>query len=416
MRTLDLDHSPNQVTRKDTWLMNTIKSKFYANMQHLKHGRVIFIDGDLTLNCGTDPTPTATVEVHDDRFYTTLAAGGAVGAAEAYMQGLWTCDNLTDLVRIMLRNMEVLEGLGNAAFKKPLYKLLHWMNQDTENGAKKNIAAHYDLGNQLFEHFLDPTMTYSAGFFEHAGVSMEQASIAKLDRICQKLELSEKDHIVEIGTGWGSFALHAAGHYGCQVTTTTISEEQFVLARERIIAAGLQDKINVVKKDYRHMEGQYDKLVSIEMIEAVGLKYLGNYFQKCASLLKPTGKMLIQAITIADQHFEYSKRNVDFIQRYIFPGGALPSVTALTNTATNLTSLRMTALEDITDHYAMTLREWREKFYANVDTITALGYDNRFLRMWEYYLCYCEGGFEERSIGCVQAEFTKPAFSQPATL
>lgn len=412
MKTLTLDHLPQHAKRKDTWLMNTIKNKFYSNMKQLKHGRVIFIDGETTLNCGDDPSPTATVEVHDDRFYTTLAAGGAVGAAEAYMQGLWTCDHLTDLIRILLRNMDVLEGLGNAAYKKPLYKLLHWMNQDTESGSKKNIAAHYDLGNQLFEHFLDPTMTYSAGIFESDDTTMEQASIAKLDRICQKLELSEQDHVVEIGSGWGSFALHAAGEYGCRVTTTTISEEQFSLASERIHAAGLEDKITIVKKDYRQMEGQYDKLVSIEMIEAVGLGYLGSYFEKCASLLKPTGKMLIQAITIADQHYEFSKKNVDFIQRYIFPGGALPSVTALTNIATEVSNLRMTALEDITDHYAMTLREWRQKFYANVDAITQLGYDNRFLRMWEYYLCYCEGGFDERSIGCVQAEFTKPAFSR----
>tara|TARA_R110002072_G_scaffold113986_2_gene243842 strand:- start:10244 stop:11485 length:1242 start_codon:yes stop_codon:yes gene_type:complete len=410
MKTLSLNYLPSRVKRKDTWLMNTIKSKFYSNMKLLKHGRVIFIDGDLTLNCGEDPSPTATVEIHDDRFYTTLAAGGAVGAAEAYMQGLWTCDHLTDLIRIMLRNMDVLEGLGNAAIKKPLYKMLHWMNQDTESGSKKNIAAHYDLGNELFEHFLDPTMTYSAGFFENNDTTMEQASIAKLDRICQKLELTEDDHVVEIGSGWGSFALHAAGVYGCRVTTTTISEEQFNLANERIQTAGLEDKITIVKKDYRHMEGQYDKLVSIEMIEAVGLSYLGSYFEKCAALLKPTGKMLIQAITIADQHYEFSKKNVDFIQRYIFPGGALPSVTALTNIATDVTTLRMTALEDITDHYAMTLREWRQKFYANVDAITQLGYDNRFLRMWEYYLCYCEGGFDERAIGCVQAEFTKPAF------
>ena len=412
MKTLSLDHLPERITRKDTWLMNTIKTKFYANMKQLKNGRVIFIDGEVTLNCGGDPSPTATVEVHDDRFYTILAAGGAVGAAEAYMQGFWTCDNLTDLIRIMIRNTDVLEGLGNAAYKKPLYKLLHWMNRDTESGSKKNIAAHYDLGNELFKNFLDPTMTYSSGFFEEADATMEQASIAKLDRICRKLELSEQDHIVEIGTGWGSFAMHAASEYGCQVTTTTISDEQYALAKERVAAAGLSDKITIVQKDYRQMKGQFDKLVSIEMIEAVGLNFLGNYFEKCADLLKPTGKMLIQAITIADQHYEFSKRNVDFIQRYIFPGGALPSVTALTNTATDLTTLRMTALEDITEHYAMTLRKWRQKFYANVDTITQLGYDNQFLRMWEYYLCYCEGGFDEGSIGCIQAEFTKPAFAR----
>ena len=412
MKTLTLDHLPESVRRKDGWLITLIKKKFYANFSKLKHGSITFIDGDFRLQCGNSDELSTTVEVHDDRFYTTLAAGGAVGASEAYMQGLWTCDQLTSLIQVLLRNTPVLAGLGNAAYKKPLYKLLHLMNQDSIHGSKKNIAAHYDLGNKLFENFLDPTMTYSAGFFEQSDSTMQQASTAKLDRICQKLALSESDHVVEIGTGWGSFALHAARNYNCKITTTTISEEQYQLACQRIKDAGMQDRIEIVKKDYRLLTGQYDKLVSIEMIEAVGLAYLGNYFEKCASLLKPAGKMLIQAITIADQRYEFSKRNVDFIQRYIFPGGALPSVTALTNTATNETDLRMTGLEDITEHYATTMRKWREKFYLNVEQIKQLGYDNRFLRMWEYYLCYCEGGFEEKSIGCVQAEFTKPTYAK----
>ena len=412
MKTLTLDYLPESVRRKDGWLITLIKRKFYANFSNLEHGNIIFIDGDFTLQCGNSAEPAATVDVHDDRFYTTLAAGGAVGASEAYMQGMWTCDQLTLLVRVLLRNTSVLRGLGNAAYKKPLYKLLHLMNRDSVDGSKKNISAHYDLGNKLFENFLDPTMTYSSGFFEQSDSTMQQASTAKLDRICQKLALNESDHVVEIGTGWGSFALHAARNYNCKITTTTISEEQYQLACQRVKDAGLQDRIEIVKKDYRLLTGQYDKLVSIEMIEAVGLAYLGNYFEKCASLLKPAGKMLIQAITIADQQYEFSKRNVDFIQRYIFPGGALPSVTALTNTATNKTDLRMTALEDITGHYATTMRKWREKFYLNVEQITELGYDNRFLRMWEYYLCYCEGGFEEKSIGCVQAEFTKPTYAK----
>ena len=412
MKTLTLDYPPESVRRKDGWFITLIKKKFYANFSNLEHGNIIFIDGDFTLQCGNSAEPAATVNVHDDRFYTTLAAGGAVGASEAYMQGMWTCDQLTLLVRVLLRNTSVLRGLGNAAYKKPLYKLLHLMNRDSVDGSKKNISAHYDLGNKLFENFLDPTMTYSSGFFEKPDSTMQQASTAKLDRICQKLALSESDHVVEIGTGWGSFALHAARNYNCKITTTTISEEQYQLACQRVKDAGLQERIEIVKKDYRLLTGQYDKLVSIEMIEAVGLAYLGNYFEKCASLLKPAGKMLIQAITIADQQYEFSKRNVDFIQRYIFPGGALPSVTALTNTATNKTDLRMTALEDITGHYATTMRKWREKFYLNVEQITQLGYDNRFLRMWEYYLCYCEGGFEEKSIGCVQAEFTKPTYAK----
>ena len=412
MKTLTLDYPPESVRRKDGWFITLIKKKFYANFSNLEHGNIIFIDGDFTLQCGNSAEPAATVNVHDDRFYTTLAAGGAVGASEAYMQGMWTCDQLTLLVRVLLRNTSVLRGLGNAAYKKPLYKLLHLMNRDSVDGSKKNISAHYDLGNKLFENFLDPTMTYSSGFFEKPDSTMQQASTAKLDRICQKLALSESDHVVEIGTGWGSFALHAARNYNCKITTTTISEEQYQLACQRVKDAGLQDRIEIVKKDYRLLTGQYDKLVSIEMIEAVGLAYLGNYFEKCASLLKPAGKMLIQAITIADQRYEFSKRNVDFIQRYIFPGGALPSVTALTNTATNETDLRMTGLEDITEHYATTMRKWREKFYLNVEQIKQLGYDNRFLRMWEYYLCYCEGGFEEKSIGCVQAEFTKPTYAK----
>jgi cyclopropane-fatty-acyl-phospholipid synthase len=412
MKTLTLDYLPVSVRRKDGWLITLIKKKFYANFSNLEHGNIIFVDGDFTLQCGNSAEPAATVDVHDDRFYTTLAAGGAVGASEAYMQGMWTCDQLTLLVRVLLRNTSVLRGLGNAAYKKPLYKLLHLMNRDSVDGSKKNISAHYDLGNKLFENFLDPTMTYSSGFFEQSDSTMQQASTAKLDRICQKLALNESDHVVEIGTGWGSFALHAARNYNCKITTTTISEEQYQLACQRVKDAGLQDRIEIVKKDYRLLTGQYDKLVSIEMIEAVGLAYLGNYFEKCASLLKPAGKMLIQAITIADQQYEFSKRNVDFIQRYIFPGGALPSVTALTNTATNETDLRMTALEDITGHYATTMRKWREKFYLNVEQITELGYDNRFLRMWEYYLCYCEGGFEEKSIGCVQAEFIRPTYAK----
>ncbi len=410
MKTLSLDYLPEQIQRKDTWLIKIVKRKFFENMSRIQFGQLQFIDHDRSIICGKDQALKTTVTIHDDRFYTSLAFGGAIGAAEAYMAGYWTCDDLTQLVRILLRNREVLMGLGDTAIKKPFYKLLHWLNRDTEVGSKRNIAAHYDLGNKLFEQFLDPTMTYSAGFFENENQTMEQASRNKLDRICQKLALCPEDHVVEIGSGWGSFALHAASNYGCSVTTTTISEEQFALASERIEAAGLQDRITIVKKDYRDLEGQYDKLVSIEMIEAVGLDYLGGYFKQCAHLLKPAGKMLIQAITIADQQFEFSKRNVDFIQRYIFPGGALPSVTALTQSATENSTLRMTALEDITCHYAMTLRRWREQFYANIDTITALGYDNRFLRMWEYYLCYCEGGFDEAAIGCVQAEFQKPEF------
>ncbi|MFT6640846.1 MAG: cyclopropane-fatty-acyl-phospholipid synthase [Flavobacteriaceae bacterium] len=329
------------------------------------------------------------------------------------MQGLWSCESLTELVQILIRNRKVLDGMGRNAFKKWAYKFLHVLNRDTELGARKNIAAHYDLGNDLFKTFLDPTMTYSSGFFASQADSMETASIAKLDMICKKLKLSASDQVIEIGAGWGSFALHAARNYGCHVTTTTISQAQYDLAKSRIERAGLEGNITLLLKDYRDLKGTFDKLVSIEMIEAVGLEFLGDYFSKCADLLKPSGNMLIQAITIADQQFEFSRKNVDFIQRYIFPGGALPSVTALTATATEHTDLRLFALEDITAHYGMTVNRWREQFSQNIERIKNLGYDNQFLRMWEYYLCYCEGGFNERAIGCVHAEFHKPLFSQP---
>ena len=410
MKTLALDHLPASIQRSDSRFITTIKNRFYENLERIEYGRIVFVDGDKVHGCGTGMESHATIVVNDDRFYTSMAFGGALGAAEAYMQGCWTCEHLTELIRILLRNRHVLVGLDQNSIKKALFKVLHWFNRDTEQGARKNIAAHYDLGNDLFKLFLDPTLSYSSGIFDTPDSSMEEASIAKMDLICKKMDLNESDHIIEIGTGWGSFAIHAAASYGCHVTTTTISENQYDTARSRIAEAGLSDKIKLLKKDYRQLEGQFDKLVSIEMIEAVGLSYLSSYFAKCADLLKPTGSMLIQAITIADQHFEFSKRNVDFIQRYIFPGGALPSVTALTTTATSYSNLRLYALEDITSHYAQTLQKWREKFYNNIDAITRLGYDNRFLRMWEYYLCYCEGGFKERTIGCIHAEFHKPLY------
>ena len=410
MKTLALDHLPAPIQRSDTWFIKTIKNRFYENLGRLEYGRVTFVDGDQVHICGTDMQSQATVVVNDDRFYTAMAFGGGLGAAEAYIQGCWTCEHLTDLIRILLRNRDVLVGLDQNSIKKALFKVLHWFNRDTEIGSKKNIAAHYDLGDDLFKLFLDPTLTYSSGIFDTPNSTMEEASIAKMDLICKKLDLNKSDHIIEIGTGWGSFAIHAASNYGCHVTTTTISENQYKMAKIRIQEAGLQNRIKLLKKDYRQLEGQFDKLVSIEMIEAVGLSYLSSYFAKCADLLKPTGSMLIQAITIADQHFEFSKHNVDFIQRYIFPGGALPSVTALTTTATKHSNLRLYALEDITSHYAQTLQKWREKFYENIDAVTRLGYDNHFLRMWEYYLCYCEGGFKERTIGCVHAEFHKPLY------
>jgi cyclopropane-fatty-acyl-phospholipid synthase len=275
----------------------------------------------------------------------------------------------------------------------------HWISRNTREGSRKNIAAHYDLSNSLFKLFLDPTMMYSSAVFEDESQSLESASIAKLDRICQSLSLRPTDHLVEIGTGWGGMALHAAKNYGCHVTTTTISKEQHAMASQRIQEAGLQDRVTLLMTDYRDLAGQYDKLVSVEMIEAVGDEYLPTYFSTCDRLLKPGGKMLIQAITMPDQRYATYLKSVDFIQKYIFPGGCLPSVGAMQAAVSKGTGLRLTGLFDFAESYAITLRNWRERFFQRITEVRELGFDDRFIRMWEYYLCYCEGAFRERAVG-----------------
>jgi cyclopropane-fatty-acyl-phospholipid synthase len=356
-----------------------------------------------------------TVRVHDPRFYTEMAFGGSIGAGEAYMQGYWSTDDLTAVMRIILQNRDVLDGMetGWARLTEPVRKALHWAARNTRSGSRRNIQAHYDLGNDFFKLFLDPTMMYSSAIFEREGMSLEAASIAKLDRICRKLDLKPGDRVIEIGTGWGGFALHAAQHYGCHVTTTTISSSQHEMARERVAAAGLNDRITLLQQDYRDLTGQYDKLVSIEMIEAVGHQYYDTFFGKCSDLLKPEGIMLLQAITIADQRYESAKRSVDFIQRYIFPGSCIPSVTALCSSLTRASDVRLFHLEDIGPHYALTLRRWREAFNAHLVEVRAQGYPESFIRMWEFYLCYCEAGFMERVIGDVQMLLVKP-LARPA--
>jgi cyclopropane-fatty-acyl-phospholipid synthase len=285
---------------------------------------------------------------------------------------------------------------------------MHWLNRNSQAGSRRNIEAHYDLGNEMFELFLDPTMMYSCAYYPDSKASLDQAATAKLQRICEKLQLSETDHVVEIGTGWGGFAIYAATHFGCKVTTTTISKQQYEIARQRVIAAGLEDKVTLLMEDYRDLQGAYDKLVSIEMIEAVGPQYLETYFTKCSTLLKPDGIMLIQAITIQDQFYDQAIKSVDFIQRYIFPGGFIPSVTAISNAVKNATDTRLFQMEDIGPHYATTLRDWRKNFFNNIEQIKALGYSDQFIAMWEFYLCYCEGGFLERTLGTSHLVFVKP--------
>ncbi len=372
-------------------------------------------DGQLVLTDGRDEQKfgsggiTVSISINDKRAYSKVLLGGPIGAAEAYMLGYWSTDDLTGLIRIFLRNRKALDNFNTklSFFKRPIYKLFHRMHRDTLSQSKENISAHYDLGNDFFQLFLDPSLTYSSGYFRDFKDTMEEASREKVDRICQKLELKPGDEVLEIGTGWGFFAIHAATHYGCHITTTTISDEQYNHVVKVVREKSLEHRITVLKKDYRLLKGQFGKIVSIEMIEAVGLEYLSTFFNACNQLLKPGGSMLIQAITIAEERFESAKNSVDFIQRYIFPGGALPSVELLTSESRQA-NLSPFGVEDITAHYAETMLRWRLKFRENYNEIKALGCGDTFLRMWDYYLCYCEGGFVEKAIGCVHMQFQKP--------
>ncbi|WP_070963031.1 SAM-dependent methyltransferase [Vibrio sonorensis] len=352
----------------------------------------------------------AIVKVKHPGFYSRVLKGGSIAAAEAYMDGWWESPDLTAVTELMALNMDALDKLEShtSPLTRLMMKLMHWSNRNTISNSEKNIHAHYDLGNPLYELFLDKNMLYSSGIYKSSKDSLEKAQINKMDRLCRQLNLTEKDHVIEIGTGWGGMAIHMASHYGCKVTTTTISEEQYQYAKERIHTLGLDDQITLLKQDYRKLEGQYDKLVSIEMIEAVGKAYLESYMKKCQSLLKPGGLMAIQAITIADQRYDYYSNNVDFIQKYIFPGGFLPSITALTQTATKYSDLVIQDLFDIGIDYAKTLNDWLVRFDHNIESVKQLGYDERFIRMWRYYFCYCEGGFKARSISTVHVTFRRP--------
>ncbi|MEJ2659335.1 MAG: cyclopropane-fatty-acyl-phospholipid synthase [Desulfobacteraceae bacterium] len=395
------------------------KHLFFKLLSKIETGQVAVREGALTDTFGkaTPDFPLkVTITIHDPEAYMRIAFGGSIGAAESYMLQYWDVDDLTALVRIVIRNQILLKDLdsGLAKLASPLYKAFHFLRRNTKSGSRKNIVAHYDLGNDFYRLFLDETMTYSSGVFERPDATLKDASIAKYDRICRKLKLSEKDHVLEIGAGWGGFTLHAVKNYGCRVTTTTISDEQYRLAKARFEKAGIMDRVVLLKSDYRELQGRYDKLVSIEMIEAVGHQYLDTFMARCADLLKPDGVMVLQAITIADWAFDEHKRGVDFIKRYIFPGSCIPSLTAISRAAADVTDLRLYNLEDITPHYAETLRRWRHNFLGNIHKIRSLGFSEVFNRMWEYYLRYCEAGFEERFLGSVQLVMTKPLARMPA--
>ena len=387
-------------------------------LKKLKFGRLHLIDETGSRRFGpngADFPVEAVIGVLDPAFYGKVLFGGSLGAAEAYMDGDWSADNLTDVIRILVRNESVLSEMekGWARMLGPFQKYRHRLRMNTHRGSRANIAAHYDLGNDFYRLFLDDTLTYSCGFFEKPETTLKEASEAKYDRICRKLRLAPEDHVLEIGTGWGGFALHAAGRYGCKVTTTTISEEQYSLAFERIRAAGLTDRVAVIRSDYRDLTGIYDKLVSIEMIEAVGHQFYDAFFRICGERLRKDGMAALQAIIIRDDRYEGQLESPDFIKRYIFPGSCIPSIAAICSAVSRSTDLRLHHLEDITSHYPRTLRAWRERFFENIDRVRAMGYSERFIRMWEYYFCYCEGSFTERYIGDVQMIFTKP-FCRPA--
>jgi len=384
-----------------------------SQMRALERGHLTIIEEGETLECGDLSAPEelrAVIRVHDIETWMLVALRGSVGAAEAFMHGQWSTPDLVRVVRVMVANRKVLDGMEDslARFIMPLWKVAHWVHRNNRKGSRRNIAAHYDLGNDFFRLFLDETMMYSAGIFERPGASLHEAQVAKNDRICRKLDLKPTDHLVEIGTGWGGFAIHAAKNYGCRITTTTISQEQFDLAQARVRAAGLESKIQIVKEDYRDLRGSFDKLVSIEMIEAVGHQYYPDYFGTVGRLLKPDGMALIQAITIADQVYEAALGNVDFIQKYIFPGSCIPSITAMMQAVSTSSDLKLYHLEDITPHYADTLKIWRENLLARKADAQRMGLGEVFLRMWEYYFSYCEGGFRERAIGDVQMLLIKP--------
>ena len=389
-----------------------LRRQLITTMQSLRHGQLVLQDslGTVVLGTADGTLLSAQVQVLDPRFYRAVAMNGSVGAGEAYINGWWRCSDLVSLVRLLVRNRHLLDGMETGVARLGGWAMRAWhaLRRNSRQGSRENIAAHYDLGNDFFALFLSPDLMYSSAVWTAEANTLEHASTYKLDVICQKLELCSEDRVVEIGTGWGGFALHAARNHGCHVTTTTISEEQYALACERVRQAGLSDRVSVLRQDYRDLTGQYDKLVSIEMIEAIGAEYLGTYFGKVGSLLKPGGRGLIQAITIEDHRYEQALLAVDYIKRYVFPGSFIPSVQAMLAAKTRVTDLALIDLEDFGLSYARTLEAWRERFLAALPQVRRLGFDDRFIRLWEFYLAYCEGGFRERSIGVAHLLFAKP--------
>jgi cyclopropane-fatty-acyl-phospholipid synthase len=414
MKQPDYSIYDNATILMKTSVIDTLcRNLVYKQLKKIKTGELVVYEALNRLEFGNMKTRESdSVSLHIDHPCTWrhLALGGTTGAGEAYMQGAWRCNDLVSLVRLVLQNKHVLASMDEriSRITQPLHRVAHWFSRNSIYGSRKNISAHYDLGNEFFSLFLDSTMMYSSAFYPSKSATLELAATAKLDRICQKLQLSAEDKVIEIGTGWGGFAIHAAKNYGCHVTTTTISKQQYHFAKARIETEGVSDKVNLLLQDYRDLEGVYDKLVSIEMIEAVGHQYLNTYFEKCNQLLKEDGSMCIQAITITDNLYKSAIKEVDFIKKYIFPGGFLPSIAAMSNAVATSTDMKVVNLEDIGLHYARTLSDWRSRFFETLEAVIQQGYPASFIRMWEFYLCYCEGGFRENYISTVQMILIKP--------
>ncbi|WP_158969812.1 cyclopropane-fatty-acyl-phospholipid synthase family protein [Paraglaciecola sp. L3A3] len=383
------------------WWTSKCRKLVFSTLNSMQDAYVEIQEANSIYQLGnTKASLTAKIVVLDSSLYNDFVKGGSIGAAEAYIEHKWTSPNLTKLIQIFARHQQQLDKV-EASISWPTKiknKVLHLANKNSQTGSKKNILSHYDLGNHLYKEFLDPTMMYSAAIYNQQSQTLEAAQNNKLKTICDKLELKSSDHLVEIGTGWGSLAIYAATNYGCKVTTTTISDAQFDYAQQQVKKQNLSKQITLLKKDYRELTGTYDKLVSIEMIEAVGHDYLPTFFKKCDSLLNDSGKMLLQAITIADNRYDHYRKNVDFIQRYIFPGGCLPSIQVISKQFAEQSDMVIDHVEDIGLHYARTLNQWYQNFNQNWAVLAESGFDAQFKRLWNYYLCYCEGAFLERAI------------------
>ncbi len=389
----------------------------HALLRRIRSGSLTVLeDSRRPVTFGTG-APHATIHVRSPHAWRKLLRGSN-GLAEAYAQKLWDSPDLTAVVRVAARNAGALDRLRRrfAPLLAPAQRLRTLINANTRRRRRRDIAAHYDLGNELFELLLDPTMTYSCALFERSGMTLHEAALAKLERVCEKLELQPEDHVLEIGSGWGAFALHAARTRGCRVTTTTISREQYRYAVEQVRRAGLEHRVEVLFEDYRDLRGSYDKLVSIEMIEAVGWRHFGTFFDCCSRLLAPDGAMLLQAITIDDRAYRVEKASRSFMNTYIFSNGCLPSRGVIDRAVKRRTDMRLAHFDDITPHYVQTLRHWRANFERNLHRLAELGYDERFQRIWRLYLAYCEAGFAERRIHDVQVLLAKPRYRRSAAI